>query len=42
VKDGKKEGAGILEIDGKVIYKGSFKNDKFDGLGIYYYEDGSM
>lgn len=35
--NGQREGPGILEIDGRVVYKGSFKNNKFDGIGIHYY-----
>lgn len=35
INDIKREGYGTLKVPNKFIYTGFFKDDKFDGKGIY-------
>ena len=39
VINGLPEGNGVMYIDGGNIYKGEFKNGKYEGKGIYYYNE---
>ena len=41
--NGLRHGKGILyNSEGKIIYKGDFKNDKFDGYGKYIFKNGNV
>ena len=37
LKEGKREGSGIIYWSNGDKYEGEWKNDKNDGMGIYYY-----
>ena len=39
-KNGKKSGIGKMIIK-KDVYEGEFRNDLFDGKGVYYYSNGN-
>merc|ERR1711862_60077 len=40
---GKKEDTkGKQHVEGKYTYEGGFKNDLYDGEGVYKYEDGTL
>ena len=41
MENGLRNGKGVIyNKKGEIIYKGNFKNDKYNGYGEYFYEDG--
>lgn len=45
LKEGRKEGRGLVfgvgKVEGRPLYDGEFKADRYDGEGVLYYENGS-